>query len=163
MAGAILSIKEYFRSHHGVVRASLADIIRKTITVQTCVDSPTYATPDDEMIVLMLHLLPDKNRLHDEQSVQSVKEHTAEYKIDNRSVYNILDQIYNDTNDKNRLHDEQSVQSVKEHTAEYKIDNRSVYNNLDQICNYTNLYPNDKSLSPRGMAEGCLMPFIPYI
>ena len=45
----------------------------------------------------MLHLPPDKNRLHDEQSAQSVKEHTAENEIDNRNVYDILDQICKDT------------------------------------------------------------------
>ena len=45
------------------------------------------------MIARMLHLPPEKNKLHNEQSAQSVKKHTAEYKIDNRSVYNILDQI----------------------------------------------------------------------
>ena len=45
----------------------------------------------------MLQLLPNKNKLHNEQSAQSVTEHTAEYKIDNRSVYNILDQICKDT------------------------------------------------------------------
>ena len=44
----------------------------------------------------MLHLPPDKTRSYNEQSAQSVKEHTAEYKIDNRSVYDILDQICND-------------------------------------------------------------------
>ena len=43
------------------------------------------------MIAKMLHLPPDKNRLHNEQSAQSVKEHTAEYKINNRSVYEIMD------------------------------------------------------------------------
>ena len=45
----------------------------------------------------MLHLPPDKNMLNNEQSAQSVKEHTAEYMIDNRSVYDILDQICKDT------------------------------------------------------------------
>ena len=49
------------------------------------------------MIIKMLQLLPNKNKLHNEQSAQSVTEHTAEYKIDNRSVYNILDQICKDT------------------------------------------------------------------
>ena len=41
----------------------------------------------------MSYLPPDKKRLHNEQSAQSVKEHTAEYKIDYRSVYDIFDQI----------------------------------------------------------------------
>ena len=41
----------------------------------------------------MLHLPPDKNRLHKEQSAQLVMEHMAEYEIDNKNVYDILDQI----------------------------------------------------------------------
>ena len=45
----------------------------------------------------MLHLPLDNNKLHNEQSVQTVKEHTAEYMIDNRTVYDILDQICKDT------------------------------------------------------------------
>ena len=35
MAGMMESIEKYIRSHCGVVRAPLAYIIRKTITVQT--------------------------------------------------------------------------------------------------------------------------------
>ena len=35
--------------------------------------------------------------LHNEKSAQSIMEHMAEYKIDSRSVYNILDQICKDT------------------------------------------------------------------
>ena len=91
------SIKEYLRSHHVVVRAPLAYIIRKTITVQPYGDYPKYPTPDDKMITEILHLPPDKNKLHNKQSAQSVKEHRAEYKIDNRSVYVILDQICKNT------------------------------------------------------------------
>ena len=45
------------------------------------------------MITKMVHLPQDKNRLYDEQSEQSVKEHTAEYEIDNRSIYDIMDHI----------------------------------------------------------------------
>ena len=44
-AGMIESIEEYLRSHHGVVRAPLAYVISKSITVQTCHDYPKYATP----------------------------------------------------------------------------------------------------------------------
>ena len=44
----------------------------------------------------MFHLPPNKNKLHKEQSAQSVMKHTADYEIDNRSVYDILDQIYKD-------------------------------------------------------------------
>ena len=42
----------------------------------------------------MLHLTPDKNRMYSEKSAWS--EHTAECKIDNRSFYDILDQIFKD-------------------------------------------------------------------
>ena len=86
MAGMIESIKEYLRSCGGVMRAPLACMIRKTITVQTYGEYPKYATPNEKMITKMLHLPPDKNRLHNEQCAQSVKEHTADFKIDNRSV-----------------------------------------------------------------------------
>ena len=41
------------------------------------------------MIARMLHLAPDKNKLHNKQSAQSVKKHMAAYEIDNRSVYDI--------------------------------------------------------------------------
>ena len=91
------SIKEYLRSCHGVVRAPLAYIIRKTIIVQIYDDYTAYTNPDKEMIARMLHQPPDKNKMHNEQSAQSVMEHMAEWKTDNRTVYNILDQICKDT------------------------------------------------------------------
>ena len=69
----------------------------KTIIVQTYDDYPMYVTPDDETITRMLHLLSDKNKVHNEQSEQSVVQHTTEYKIDNRTVYDILDQNCKDT------------------------------------------------------------------
>ena len=72
----------------------VAYIIRETIIVETNCDYCMYATLDDEMIPRMLCLPPDKNRLHNMHSAQSVKEHTAEYTIDNRSVDDILDHIY---------------------------------------------------------------------
>ena len=96
MSGTMESIEEYLRSHHGIMRAPLACIVRKTIIVQIHGDYPKYETPDDK-IIAMLHLSPDKNKLQNEQSAQSVKEHTEEYKIEKRSVYDILDQIYNNT------------------------------------------------------------------
>ena len=83
----------YLRSCQDVMRVPLAYIIRKTIIVQIYGDYPRCLTPYDEMITRMLHLPPDKNRLHNWQSAKSVMDHTAEYKIDNRSVYDILDQI----------------------------------------------------------------------
>ena len=97
MAGTMEAIEEYLRLHHGIVRAPLAYIIRKTITVQTYSDYPTYVTPDDEMIIKMLHLPSDENKVHNEQIAQSFTQHTTEYKIDNRTVYDILDQICKDT------------------------------------------------------------------
>ena len=71
MAGMMESIEEYLRSCHGVIRAPLAYVIRKTIIVQVYGDYPKYATPYDKMIARMLHLPPDKNKLHNEQSAQS--------------------------------------------------------------------------------------------
>ena len=85
--------KEYLRSCHGIVRLPLAYIIRKTIIVQTCGYYSRYATPDHEMITRILHLPPDKNTLLLEHNVHSNKEHRAEYKIDNITVYDIFDQI----------------------------------------------------------------------
>ena len=38
VAGTMESIKEYLRSHHGIVRVPLAYVIRKTTIVQTCGD-----------------------------------------------------------------------------------------------------------------------------
>ena len=49
-----------------------------------------YKTPDDEMIARMLHLPPDKSKL-------SAQVHTSEYEIDNWTVYDVLDQICEDT------------------------------------------------------------------
>ena len=46
IAGTLESIEDYLRSHHGVVRAILAYIIRKNITVKTYGDHLTYATHD---------------------------------------------------------------------------------------------------------------------
>ena len=48
----------------------------------------------------MMRLLPGcyiKNKLLLEHDDQSIKEHTTEYKIDNRTVYDMLDQICKDT------------------------------------------------------------------
>ena len=81
-----------------VVTAPLAYVTRKTLIVQTYGDYLMYATHDNEMIARMLHLPSDKNKVHNKQSAQSVTQHAAEYKIDNRSVYDILDQICKDTN-----------------------------------------------------------------
>ena len=98
MAGMMESIKEYLLSCHGVIRAPLTYIIRKTITVQVYGDYPQYVTPDNKIITMMLHLPPGKKKLHNKQSAQSVTENMAEYKIDNRSVYDILDKICKNTN-----------------------------------------------------------------
>ena len=60
-------------------------------------DYPTYATPDDNMIARMLHLPPDKNKLVSEKNAHKVHDHTAEYVIANRMVYDVLNQICKDT------------------------------------------------------------------
>ena len=97
MAGMMDAIKEYLRSCCGVIRAPLAYIIRKTILVQTYGEYPKYATHDNEIISRMLHLYPGKNKLLQEQDAQLAKASTAEYEIENNSVYDILDQICKDT------------------------------------------------------------------
>ena len=97
MAGTMECIKEYLRSHYSVIRAPFVYVIRKTTSVQFCGNLSKYSTPDNEMITRILHPPTDKNRLHNEQRAQSVKEHTSKYEIDNRSVYDILDQINKDT------------------------------------------------------------------
>ena len=68
------------------------------------------------MVIRMLHLPPDKNRLHNEHSAQSVKDHTTEYETDNRSEYDILDYISKDTD---------LYQHVKKHMS--KRDNRGAF------------------------------------
>ena len=97
MAGTMEVIKEYLRSCGGVIRAPFAYVIRKNIVVETSSNYPEYATPDNEIIAMMLHLPPEKNKLLSHCDIKSVKVHTAEYKIDNRNVYDILDQICKDT------------------------------------------------------------------
>ena len=47
---ALVIIGKYLRLYHGVIRASLAYAMRKTINVQTYCDFPKYVTSDDEMI-----------------------------------------------------------------------------------------------------------------
>ena len=79
------------------LRSILAYITRETILVQTYGAYPKYATPDDEIIARMLHLPPDKKKLHSKQDAQTVRAHTAEWEIDNRNVYDIIDQICKDT------------------------------------------------------------------
>ena len=49
------------------------------------------------MIARMLHLHPDKNKHLLERDAHRVQDHTAEYIIDNRMVYDVLDQICKDT------------------------------------------------------------------
>ena len=44
----------------------------------------------------MLHLPPDKSRLLMDRGTRSVKEFTAKYVVDNRTIYNILNQICKD-------------------------------------------------------------------
>ena len=91
MAGMMEAIKEHLRFHCSVVSALLAYNIRKTIKVQNYGDYPMYANPDNEIITRMLHLPSEKGKVHNEQSAQSVTQHTTEYKINNTTVYDILD------------------------------------------------------------------------
>ena len=63
MVGMMEAIKEYLRSCFGVIRAPLVYIIRKITIVQTYCDYPKNVTPDDKMIIRMLQLPPDKNKL----------------------------------------------------------------------------------------------------
>ena len=66
--------------------------------VETYGDYPKYVTSDDEMIIRMLDLHLDKNKLHNKKTAQLVQSLTVEYKIDNSSVYSIHDQICEETN-----------------------------------------------------------------
>ena len=45
------------------MRAPLAYVTRKNIIVEMHDDYPQYVTPDDKMIIRMLQLPPDKNKL----------------------------------------------------------------------------------------------------
>ena len=56
-----------------------------------------YATPDNKMIARMIHLPPHKNKLLLERDAHRVQDHTAEYVLDNRMVYDILNQICKDS------------------------------------------------------------------
>ena len=96
MAGRMEAIEEYLRSCCGFVKASLAYFIRKTIIVLTYGDDQKYATPDDTMIARMFYLSLNKNKLHNEKCAKSVKDHMAEYEIENRNVYDLLVQICKD-------------------------------------------------------------------
>ena len=116
IAGMMESIEECLRSHCSIMRAYLAYVIWKIITVPIYGNDPKYATHDDEMIARMLQLPSDKNKLHNEQSAQSVIEHMADYKIDNRCVYDLLHQICKDTD---------MYPYVKKHQS--KRDGRGVY------------------------------------
>ena len=97
MAGTMEVIKKYLRTHCSVIRAPLAYIMKKTILVKTYDDYLKHATPDDEVIARMIHLSPDKNKLLLECNDHSVKEHTAEYKIDNRTFFDVWNQIHKDS------------------------------------------------------------------
>ena len=56
-----------------------------------------YATHDNEIIARMLHLHLSKNKLLLQSGAHKVQDHTAEHVIDNIMVYDVLDQICNDT------------------------------------------------------------------
>ena len=75
----------------------MAYVIQKTIAVHTYGDYLMYATPDDKMIARMLHLHFKKNMLLHETDTHTVLACMPEYEIDNRTIYDILDQICKDT------------------------------------------------------------------
>ena len=82
--------------HKIVSQITLCGVVRRSL-VQTYGDYTKYASPDDEMIARMVHLPLEQNKLQNEKSAHWVKEWTAEYKINNRSIHDILDQICKDT------------------------------------------------------------------
>ena len=84
--------------------------------MQTYGDYPRYVTPDNEMVIRILHLPSDKNKVQNKQSTQSATEYTTEYKIDNRTVFDILDQI---------CKDRELYPQVKQHKS--KRDGRGVF------------------------------------
>ena len=98
MARTTEAMKVYVRSCQGVMRTPLAYIVRKTKIVETYGDYDKYKTTENEMIARVIHLPPDRKKLIPEKDAQTVQTYIAEYKIDNRTVYDILDQICKDTN-----------------------------------------------------------------
>ena len=90
------SIKEYLRLCCIVIQAPLSYVIRRTIMLQAYGHYPTYATPNDEIFTRMLHLPSEKNKSLSETNPQTIQVHMAEYEIDNRIIYDILDQICKD-------------------------------------------------------------------
>ena len=91
--GTMEAIKEYLRLHCGVMRGHLAYVIMETTVVKTYDEYHRYVTTDNKIFTMMLHLPQDKNRLSIESLVSFAKEHTPEYEIDNRGVYDIINQI----------------------------------------------------------------------
>ena len=108
------------RSHHGVEKPGLVYVVMKTITVQTYGDYTKYGTHHDKLINRILNLPPDKNKVL--FGVHSVKEHMTEYEIDNRSVYEILDQICKDTDLYKYINQHKSLRDRRE--AFYTIQSR---------------------------------------
>ena len=109
------------------------------------------------MIAGMLYLPPDKNRLLQETDAV----HTAEYKIDNRSVYNILDQICKDT---------ELYPCIKQH--KYKRDSRGAYYAIHSMLlgpNHINATASEDKLAlhslcmTRKLGKVCCLPCqVPY-
>ena len=75
-----------------------------------------YATPDDKMITRMLPLPSEKNKNLHETDAQTVCTCMAEYKIDNRTIIDILDQICKDAD---------LIQDVNQH--KFKRDGRRAF------------------------------------
>ena len=98
MAGMMETIQKYLRLCCGVVRALLKYVTRETIIGQIYGDYSKYATLDNKMIAMALHLSLDKNKLNNKKVLSQSRNIWPEYEIKNRSVYEILDKICKDTN-----------------------------------------------------------------
>ena len=120
IAGKMESIQEYLRSCHAVIRAPLAYVIRKTITVQVYGDYVKYVTLDDKMIARMLHLPPNIDCTIN-------KEHSQ------------LETIQQSTREITELSMTSWIRSTRILTDNHM----------------------SNSISPRGMAEGHIMPSTP--
>ena len=97
MVGMIEANEEYIRSCHGMEKAPLAYIIRKTVVVQTYGPYPWYATPHDNMITKMLQLPKKQNRLCSELDANNYTGQKMVCGIDNKTDNDILNHICKDT------------------------------------------------------------------
>ena len=100
-AGMMKSIKEYFRIHHGVMKAPLLYTIRKNIGVYIWPNSNyifmTLGTFDAGMSIRMLHA-PIHVSYKNFNTLETRPEQTEIYRLGNRIAYEILNQINKDMN-----------------------------------------------------------------